>query len=234
MKLDIVFEDEKIIAVNKPSGMLSIPDRANVQPSLKAILQKDHDDVFVVHRIDRPTSGLIIFAKDADTHKKLSALFLSHDMDKRYLGLVNGTIYPESGTVNAAIMESKEKTSIMIVHSKGKESITDYETIEKFPLYSLVEFRIHTGRTHQIRVHTKYLGHSLVCDELYGDGQPLKVSSIRKNYKLSKLEEDEKPILSRLALHSYKLNFELDGKKYALEAPLPKDMRASLQQMRKK
>ena len=232
--LEIIFEDDQIIAVNKPAGVLSIPDRANVQPSVKSELQKIYGEIFVVHRIDKPTSGLIIFAKNAEAHKALSALFLSREMSKKYLAIINGTLYPESGTVDAAIAQHPADNGTMIVHQKGKASVTDYKTIEKFPQYSLVEYQIHTGRTHQIRVHTKYLGHSIVGDELYGDGKPLFVSQIRKDFKLSKWTEEEQPILNRLSLHSYKMEFTLFEKKYNLEAPFWKDMRATLQQLRKK
>ena len=232
--LEIVFEDDQIIAVNKPAGMLSIPDRANTQPSLKAALQNKYGDIFVVHRIDRPTSGLIVFAKNAEAHKALSELFLSRKMIKKYVALVNGAIFPESGTIDAAIAVHPAKNGTMVVHQKGKSSVTDYKTVEKFPFYSLVEYQIHTGRTHQIRVHTKYMGHSIAGDELYGDGKPVLVSRIRKDFKLSKLSDDEQPILNRLALHSYQMEFTLFGKEYHLEAPLWKDMRATLQQLRKK
>ncbi len=236
MKLgfDIILEDDQIIAVNKPAGMLSIPDRANTQPSLKAELQKKYGEIFVVHRIDKPTSGLIVFARNAEAHKALSALFLSREMSKKYLALVNGTIYPESGTIDAPIAEHPAKNGTMVVHQKGKASISDYKTVEKFPLFSLVEYQIHTGRTHQIRVHTKHMGHSIVGDELYGDGKPLLVSQFKKDYKLSKLSDEEQPILNRLALHSFQMEFNIFGKEYHLEAPLWKDMRAALQQLRKK
>ncbi|WP_447640268.1 MULTISPECIES: RluA family pseudouridine synthase [Chitinophagaceae] len=230
---DIILADEHIIAVNKPAGMLSIPDRANTQPSLKAALQQQYGDIFVVHRIDRPTSGLIIFARNAEVHKALSALFLSREMSKKYIAIINGTLYPENGTIDAPIAEHPAKNGTMVVHSKGKASVTDYKTIEKFPLFSLVEYRIHTGRTHQIRVHTKHLGHSIVGDEVYGDGKPVLVSQIRKDFKLSKTSDEEQPILARLALHSYQMDFTLMGKAYHLEAPLWKDMRATLQQLRK-
>jgi 23S rRNA pseudouridine1911/1915/1917 synthase len=120
------------------------------------------------------------------------------------------------------------------VYKKGKESITEYEVVESFKLYSWMQFHILTGRTHQIRVHMKHLGHPIVCDNLYGDGKPVLVSAIkRKRFNLSKSEEEERPILSRLALHASKLQFQLDGKDYNLEAELPKDLRALLQQLNK-
>ena len=120
-----------------------------------------------------------------------------------------------------------------MTHAKGKISSTDYEVLESFRLYSWVEFRIHTGRTHQIRVHMQHIGHSIVCDEIYGDPKPMLLSVLKKNFKLSKAAEEEKPILARLALHSHRLKFTLNGEIFELEAPVPKDLRAVLQQLRK-
>ena len=106
--------------------------------------------------------------------------------------------------------------------------------IEEHKSFSLVQFQLHTGRTHQIRVHAKNIGHPLACDELYGDGKPVLLSSIKRNYKLSKHDEEERPILNRLALHSYQLKFtDADGKAVDLIAELPKDMRVLLLQLKK-
>ena len=122
----------------------------------------------------------------------------------------------------------------MIINRRGKESITDYEVLENFGSYSWMQFRIHTGRTHQIRVHMKDLGHPIVFDELYGDGKPLLLSSLKSKFKLSKSELEERPLLNRLALHAFKLSFtDLSGEKITLEADLHKDLRASLQQLGK-
>ena len=106
--------------------------------------------------------------------------------------------------------------------------------MEENKTFSLVQFQLHTGRTHQIRVHCKNIGHPLACDELYGDGKPVLLSSIKKKYKLSKHDEEERPMLNRLALHSYRLKFKnADGKMFDLKAELPKDIRALLQQLKK-
>ena len=122
----------------------------------------------------------------------------------------------------------------MVVHRKGKASRTDYSVLESFGLISYVEVEIHTGRTHQIRVHTADMGHPILCDPLYGDGQPVFLSASKPGFKLSKNEEEERPILARLALHAWKLSFTgPDGADWTLEAPLPKDLRATLQQLRK-
>ena len=120
-----------------------------------------------------------------------------------------------------------------MVHAKGKPSLTDYEVQENFQLYSWVKFRIHTGRTHQIRVHMQSIGNPIVCDELYGNPEPVYISKLKRNYNLSKNELEEQPILKRLALHSALLEFTHNDELFSLEAPLPKDLRALLQQLRK-
>ena len=122
----------------------------------------------------------------------------------------------------------------MTVYKKGKESITEYEVVQKFRLYSWMQFKILTGRTHQIRVHMKFLGHPVVCDGLYGDGKPVFISQLKSRYNLSKSEEEERPLLNRLALHSFQLSFTgINGEAFNLEAPLPKDLRATLNQLKK-
>ena len=234
MKFEIIFENEHFIAINKPSGLLSIPDRFGKDPSLKTILQEQFGKIFTVHRIDKDTSGLIIFAKDEATHKDLSQKFEGRDVEKYYLGLVNGTMMNRQGTVDIPIMEAPGKTTLMMTNKKGKPSITNYNVLEEFGLYSLVQFQILTGRTHQIRVHAKYLGNPIVCDELYGDGQPVLLSSIKRKFKLSKNELEERPLLSRLALHSWQLKFtDAEGTNHELEAPLSKDLKALISQLKK-
>jgi 23S rRNA pseudouridine1911/1915/1917 synthase len=233
MHLDIIFENDRFIAVNKPSGLLSIPDRLGQEISLKDLLREKYGSIYTVHRLDRDTSGIIVFAKDEEAHKDLSQLFEGREMEKYYVGLVYGNIMSPSGSIDAPIMEHPGKATKMMTHAKGKVSLTDYEVLESFRLFSWVQFRIHTGRTHQIRVHMQHIGHSIVCDEIYGDPKPVLLSSLKKNFKLSKTAEEERPVLSRLALHSHLLKFSLHNETFELEAPLPKDLRALLQQLRK-
>ena len=121
----------------------------------------------------------------------------------------------------------------MILNVNGKPAFTEYEVLEDFKRFSWVKFKILTGRTHQIRIHAQFLGNSIAGDELYGDGKPVFLSSLKKKYNLSKSELEERPILSRLALHSASLKFTLDETDYFFEAPLPKDLKALLQQLRK-
>lgn len=233
MQLDIIFENDAFIAVNKPSGLLSIPDRLGQEISLKDLLKQKHESIYTVHRLDRDTSGIIVFAKTEESHKELSQLFEGREMEKYYVGLVYGNMMTASGSIDAPIMEHPGKVTKMMTHAKGKASLTDYEVLESFRLYSWVQFKIHTGRTHQIRVHMQHLGHPIVCDDIYGDAKPVLLSSLKKNFKLAKSADEERPVLSRLALHSFRLKFELRGETFELEAVLPKDLRAVLQQLRK-
>lgn len=230
----ILFQNESFIAINKPAGLLTIPDREGKEASLKSLLQERFEQVFTVHRLDRDTSGIVVFALNEAMHKHLSQQFEARETRKIYNGLVLGKPVETEGIINEPIAEHPTKKGQMTVWRKGKESVTEYKLLENFRYFSWMEFRILTGRTHQIRVHMKHLGHPIVCDPLYGDGKPLFISQIKRNYKLSQTAEEEKPILSRLALHSAQLSFKgMEGETIALEAPLPKDLRASLNQLSK-
>jgi 23S rRNA pseudouridine955/2504/2580 synthase/23S rRNA pseudouridine1911/1915/1917 synthase len=232
----LIFENDDFVVLNKPSGLLSVPDREGKEISLKRLLQEKYApaQIFAIHRLDKGTSGLIVFAKNESTHKFLSFQFENRETKKIYLGLVISSPIEKRGSIDAPIMEHPSKKGIMVINRKGKESLTDYEVMEDFGIYSWMRFQIFTGRTHQIRVHMKDIGHPIVCDEVYGDGKPVFVSSIKHRFKLSKNVEEEQPILSRLALHAYQLKFTgRDNKPYEFEAPLPKDLRATLQQLSK-
>ncbi|MBS1745717.1 MAG: RluA family pseudouridine synthase [Bacteroidetes bacterium] len=233
MKPEIIFEDDVLVAINKPSGLLSIPDREGKEISLKKILLEKYGEIFTVHRLDKATSGVIVFAKDETTHAVLSQLFESRETEKIYFGLVQGSLSPATGRITEPIMQHSSGNGKMVLHAKGKPSVTEYEVVEDFKRFSWVKFKILTGRTHQIRIHSQFTGHSIVCDELYGNGEPVFISSLKKKYNLSKNEEAEKPILSRLALHSASLKFLVNDREYFFEAPLPKDIKALLQQLRK-
>lgn len=231
----IVFENDDFVALNKPSGLLSIPDREGKEVSLKVLLKEKYGDIFTVHRLDRDTSGLIVFAKNEAAHKHLSLQFEGRQTKKIYQGLATGSLMENKGSINSPIAEHPAKNGTMIVHRNGKESLTDYQVMEDFKIYSYLQFQIHTGRTHQIRVHMKDIGNPIVCDVVYGDGKPVLVSSLKSKFKLSKDAEEEKPILGRLALHAFQLAFkDINGKLVELEAPLPKDIRATLQQLTKR
>jgi len=230
----ILTEQSDWIALDKPSGILSIPDRLGKERSLKTWLADRYGDIFTVHRIDRDTSGLILFARTPQAQQVLSAQFENREIEKIYLGIVLGCPSQTTGTIEAPIAEHPVKKGTMIIHRNGKSAHTEYVLIDRFPGYSLLQFRILTGRTHQIRIHSRELGHPIVCDPIYGDGKPFLLSSLKKKFNLSKKEEAERPLMGRLALHAHRIcPHDLAGNRIELEAPLHKDMRAMLQQLRK-
>lgn len=233
-KLSVIFENEDFIAINKQPGMLSIPDRHDdTQLSLYRLLTTQFGKIYVVHRLDRDTSGIILFAKNEHSYKYLSAIFEKRTIQKTYTGIVKGSIPSAHGMIDEPITEHPFRKGEMTIHKKGKLSRTEYEVVNDFGIYSLVKFIIHTGRTHQIRVHAQHIGHPLVGDKIYGDGKHVLLSSFKKRFNL-KVDAEEKPLLNRLALHASSLNFKNEnGEEFSLEAPLPKDMYALVEQLKK-
>ena len=210
MQLEIIEETEDWIALNKPAGLLSIPDREGKEVSLKAILQDKFGEIFTVHRLDRDTTGVIIFAKTAEAHRFLSQQFEERTVEKRYLGLVNGIPTDKEGRMESAIGEHPSKRGMMAILKKGKPSMTDYEVKEEFGKYALVEFIIHTGRTHQIRAHLKAIDHPVAGDPEYGTPGRLG--------------------LERQFLHAARLAFAhpVTGAPIDVSSPLPDDLRGAL------
>jgi 23S rRNA pseudouridine955/2504/2580 synthase/23S rRNA pseudouridine1911/1915/1917 synthase len=233
-KFEVVFENDEFIAINKPAGMLSIPDREQSEKSLKEYLIDLYGSIYTVHRLDKDTSGLILFAKSETAHKFFSMLFEERKIEKFYVGIVLGSPNNPSGLIDAPIAEHGTQKGLMTVHRNGKPSSTSYEVLEANKHYSLVSFQLHTGRTHQIRVHSKNIGHPLACDPLYGDGKSVLLSAIKKKFKLSKHDEEERPMINRLALHSYKLIFtDSKSELHEITATIPKEFRALMTQLKK-
>jgi 23S rRNA pseudouridine955/2504/2580 synthase len=233
--VSIIFENEDFVAVNKAAGLLTIPDRHDeTQLSLYKILSGHYPKIFIVHRLDRDTSGLVLFAKNQASHRYLSQLFEKRNIEKIYFGIILGSLPDKVGSVNEPIAEHPVQKGVMVINKKGKASLTEYEVLEDFGIYSAVQFKIHSGRTHQIRVHMKFTGHPVACDPVYGNGKPILLSSFKRKYKLSGDDEEERPLINRVALHSHQLNFkDAHGCVHLLQAPLPKDLKALLQQLRK-
>lgn len=234
--MNIIYEDSNIIAFNKASGLLTIPDRYDADiPNLKTEAEKKYGKLYIIHRIDKDTSGVVVFAKNEAAHKYMNQIFENRDVEKYYLAFVNGNPYPEEGLIEKPIAVHPAHNGKMIVHHKGKDSKTSYNTLEKWKGYALLQLQIFTGRTHQIRVHLQDLGYPVLCDKLYGNNKPLLLSDFKKKkYKLSINELEERPILNRLALHANKLRFkDIEGKDVEIFANMPKDMTATMSQLNK-
>jgi 23S rRNA pseudouridine1911/1915/1917 synthase len=235
-KIAYLYEDEEIIVVNKPAGLLSVPDRFDAdKPHLSGLLQRRYGRVWTVHRLDRQTSGLLVFARTEDAHRHLSRQFQGRSVKKTYLALLDGCMTDNSGTIDRPVAEHPTKAGQMMVAKKGKQAVTHYRVAERFQHFTLAEAVIETGRTHQIRVHMEALGYPLAVDELYGRRSAFYLSEVKKrNYRLGKLEE-ERPLMSRLSLHAWKLSLQHPATEAPInfEAPLPKDFSAVLKQIRK-
>lgn len=232
---EIIYKDADLIAINKPSGWLSIPDRHDAELySVKSWFEAKGEKIFIVHRIDRDTSGLLLLARNPEAHKYYNTLFEQRTLKKTYYGLVVGSVAEDQGVYDQPIEQHPTLLGKMRVGRKGKPAITHYTVEERFRGFTWVKFQIETGRTHQIRVHLYNAGHSLVCDPLYGNPDPILLSSFKKKFNMSQKDEEERPLLSRLALHAYSVDLvDRQGEAHTFVAPLPRDLDATLKQLRK-
>lgn len=230
----ILLEDDAVLAMNKPAGLLVLPDRYdNNLLNLYDLLKETFGTIFIVHRIDRETSGVVIFAKTAEAHAHLNTAFEKRQVEKKYRAIVAGASRADSDSINLPIIENEHGIRKMKVdRKKGKETRTDYTVIERFGGYTLVEARPYTGRTHQIRVHLSAIGLPILADSLYGDGRGFFLSTIKRNYQR---KGEEQPLLGRTALHAFSLLFShpVTKENILIETPLPKDMKAVLKVLRK-
>ena len=240
IKLDIRFEDKDILIINKPKGMVVHPGAGNYKNTLaNALVYKYKNELSningelrpgIVHRIDKETSGLLVIAKNNLSHSNLGKQFSEHSIKRKYLCLVWGIIRPLQGRIETLIARNKKNRQLMMVSDfNGKKAITNYKTIKVFnikdiPKISLIECELETGRTHQIRVHMKYKGTSLLGDNQYG----------KKNIKFKKINEDffEKlSVLNGQALHAKSLGFihPSKNKRINFESELPNDFKKLLE-----
>lgn len=234
---EIIFEDNDLIVVNKPSGWLSIPDRFDPsKPNLISFFQKLNKSVLIVHRIDRETSGLIIFAKNEDAHRSLNQQMMDKTAEKYYWALTEGVVSPPIGEINKPIAESMTRAGTMLIANRGKDSLTTYQTIENFKHFTLLEVRIHTGRMHQVRVHLQSIGYPLAVDSIYGRRESIAITDIKtKKLHLQKYQTEAKPMIDRITLHAKKLiiSHPVSNEIMTFEAPIHKDFKAVLDQLRK-
>ena len=236
MKPEILFEDEHIIVADKPAGMLSIPDRNGNKDNMVTALERQFGKVFIVHRLDRETSGVICFARNEAAHRHLSIQFERHTTDKFYLALLDGVLHHDEGEIDKPIGEHPVIPGKMAITHPGKPSLTFYRALERFKRYTLAEALIKTGRTHQIRVHFQSIGYPLAVDALYGRRAAFYLSEIKgKAYKSGKYTEEERPLMDRTSLHAYRLRVDhpVSGERMEFRAEVPKDFAAVLNQLRK-
>lgn len=231
--LDIVHEDADLIVVDKPAGLVVHPAAGNLDGTLVNALLHHCDGQLsgiggvarpgIVHRIDKDTSGLLVVAKSDKAHEGLARQFKDHSIDRLYAAIVYGIPAPGSGTVDAWIGRSDADRKKMAVHreGRGKHAVTHYRVMERLRGAAMVECRLETGRTHQVRVHMAHLGHPLIGDPVYGRD--------RKGFK-SILETLG---FKRQALHAKRLGFihPVTEEPLAFDSPLPADMQELLSEL---
>lgn len=227
---EILHEDSDTLIINKQSGILTIPDRFNRSlPNLYGLLKERYGEIFVVHRLDRDTSGALVFAKTAEAHKFLNQQFQDKTAKKLYHAVVAGAVHQDEIRIDIPLMANPARKGTTIPSARGKESLTIMKVIKKFRVATLVQCELVTGRPHQLRAHVSAVGYPLLIDEVYGNSANFLLSTIKKRFKLKK-DTDEKPVISRITMHAFSI--ELDhpnGGKLFAEAPYPKDFSALLQ-----
>lgn len=235
-KVEIVYEDDHLMAVNKEAGMLTIPDRFRKDiPNLFDVLSKDREELYTVHRLDKYTSGGLLFAKSKEVHRLLSEAFMERTPEKYYLAIVDGAPREPKGVIDQPLTESMVTRGKMLVHPRGKQSKTSYEVLDSYVKFSLLKVKIHTGRLHQIRVHLAHIGHPLMVDPLYGKRESFFLSEIKGRKFHMKKGDEERPLLARQPLHSHKLILPhpISESTLNLEFEPPKDIRAMIKQLEK-
>tara|TARA_B100000900_G_scaffold171654_1_gene145861 strand:- start:346 stop:1326 length:981 start_codon:yes stop_codon:yes gene_type:complete len=242
-KLDIKYEDEDLIVLNKPAGIIMHPGAGNFDNTIvNALMNYDKNSLSsigdelrpgIVHRIDKNTSGLVVIAKNNQTHENLSIQFSKHTITRIYQLLIWGKIRPSKGKIETFITRSSKNRQMMEVSSsKGKKAITNYNTIEVFenkntPTLSLLECKLETGRTHQIRVHMNYLGNSIVGDDKYK-------KKFKRIKNIDPLLEKNLMSLNRQFLHAKTIGFihPKKNKEMIFNSILPQELEKILKMLR--
>ena len=240
--LEILFEDADLVAVNKPARLATIPGRAETDSVLELLGRQLNlpssgiadPRIRVVHRLDKETTGVLLFAKNSAAQRSVSHQFMTNVTAKEYLALVAGRPMESSGRIEAALAPHSKANQVMaIVKHGGRPAITEWIVEARYRDCTLLRVFPKTGKTHQIRVHLKHIGHPLLLDPLYnppraGVEPGLFLSKFKRQYKPNR-GQDERPLIDRLTLHAHKLRFaHPNGSPVEIVAPLHKDFRATI------
>ena len=243
-KLNIIYEDDDLLVINKPSGIVMHPGAGNFDNTIvNALVNYDKNSLSnigdelrpgIVHRIDKNTSGLIVIAKNNFTHEHLSNQFSKHSITRIYQLLIWGKVRPTKGRIETLITRSSKNRQMMEVSfTKGKRAITNYKTLQIFenrniPTFSLIDCKLETGRTHQIRVHMNYLGHSIVGDDKYK-------KKFKRIKNINPLLEKKLIKLNRQFLHAKTIGFThpRKNKEMVFNSILPQELEIILKMLRK-
>jgi len=233
---EIVYQDDTLLAVCKPSGLLSVPDRYDPGiPSAYSIILRSFSTARPLHRLDVQTSGILLFCLDPEAFGFYSDQFTERTVVKRYVALVEGRPAIEEGRIDLPL--HTDAGGKVTVSKRGKPSTSFYRIKEAFRHHSLLELQPMSGRTHQLRVHLAAIGHPIVGDVTYGGSAGLFLSDLKgkRNYKLAADQESERPLIGRTALHAQALTIRSlsSGESLRVECPLPKDLAVGLDKLRR-
>jgi len=245
--LDILYEDDSLVVLNKAANMVVHPGKGNYRGTLAGALQHHFDKLSdvagqlrpgIVHRLDRDTSGVIVIAKDNQVHNRLSSQFEKREVKKEYRAIVWGELEYDSDYIETLVrVHPKQREKMMVCEPGGnaRSANTFYEAAERFHGFTYVKLLPKTGRTHQLRVHMKHLKHPIVSDKLYGGQDRFKLAELVTKQQLAEDDELGKIVLiHRQALHAFRLEFTHpeSNKPMQFEAPLPQDMQKTLTALR--
>ena len=232
MELNVIYEDKNFLVINKPAGIVVHPDEHHKTETLVQFLAKKYPEIEnvggdpsrpgLVHRLDKDTSGLLIVAKDQKSFEYLKSVFQKREVKKTYLVLVSGNVKTSSGIIDLPIGRSRKDSQRRIAgrgaSGKLREAVTEYKVVKRFEKFTLLETRLITGRTHQIRAHFAAISRPVACDKIYGGKNPACPAGLVRQF-----------------LHAWKLEFvSPSGAKMSFEADLPEDLQAVLDELQQK
>lgn len=247
--LEIVYEDNYLMIVNKPAGMVTHPayknysgtlvnalmyymgENADKLPKLNGDEEDGGDErAGIVHRLDKLTSGIMVVAKDEDTQRRLSKLFSKHDIEREYQAVIWGHLKQKKGIIEKPLGRSPRDRKKFTVIEGGKHAVTEYEVIKEYDFTSLIRLKLHTGRTHQIRVHMHSIGHPIFGDLDYDGTTP---HSVQTSGKIMQRTKNLLELMPRQALHAKVLGFHhpITGKFIRFESELPDDMKELIKKL---